>query len=79
MLPLSGDRRSAVGKNAAAATDKSDTAVPYMAREGRRRGTRLKAVADVMANIANSSREQASGIEQVNRAVTAMDGHYRLS
>jgi methyl-accepting chemotaxis protein len=34
---------------------------------------RVKKVTDVMADIANSSREQASGIEQVNRAVTAMD------
>jgi methyl-accepting chemotaxis protein len=34
---------------------------------------RVKTVTDVMASIANSSREQASGIEQVNRAVTAMD------
>jgi methyl-accepting chemotaxis protein len=34
---------------------------------------RVKKVTDVMAEIANSSREQASGIEQVNRAVTAMD------
>jgi methyl-accepting chemotaxis protein len=35
--------------------------------------TRVKKVTDVMAQIANSSREQASGIEQVNRAVTSMD------
>jgi methyl-accepting chemotaxis protein len=35
--------------------------------------TRVKKVTDVMADMANSSREQASGIEQVNRAVTAMD------
>jgi methyl-accepting chemotaxis protein len=34
---------------------------------------RVKKVTDVMADIANSSREQASGIEQVNKAVTAMD------
>jgi methyl-accepting chemotaxis protein len=34
---------------------------------------RVKKVTDVMAEIANSSREQASGIVQVNRAVTAMD------
>ena len=34
---------------------------------------RVQKVTDVMADIANSSREQASGIEQVNRAVTAMD------
>ncbi len=34
------------------------------------RGTK---VTDVVAEIANSSREQASGIEQVNKAVTAMD------
>jgi methyl-accepting chemotaxis protein len=33
----------------------------------------VKKVTDVMAHIANSSREQASGIEQVNSAVTAMD------
>jgi PAS domain S-box-containing protein len=32
-----------------------------------------KKVTDVMTEIANSSREQASGIEQVNNAVTAMD------
>jgi methyl-accepting chemotaxis protein len=35
--------------------------------------TRVKKVTDVMAEIADSSREQASGIEQVNRAVSAMD------
>jgi len=35
--------------------------------------TRVKKVTDVMADIAHSSREQASGIEQVNSAVTAMD------
>jgi PAS domain S-box-containing protein len=35
--------------------------------------TRVKNVTDVMAEIANSTREQASGIEQVNGAVTAMD------
>jgi methyl-accepting chemotaxis protein len=35
--------------------------------------TRVQKVTDVMADIAGSSREQASGIEQVNRAVTAMD------
>jgi len=35
--------------------------------------TRVKKVTDVMAEIADSSREQASGIEQVNRAVAAMD------
>jgi methyl-accepting chemotaxis protein len=34
---------------------------------------RVKKVTDVMAEIASSSREQASGIEQVNRAVTSMD------
>jgi len=34
---------------------------------------RVKKVTDVMAEIANSTREQASGIEQVNGAVTAMD------
>jgi methyl-accepting chemotaxis protein len=34
---------------------------------------RVQKVMDVMADIAGSSREQASGIEQVNRAVTAMD------
>ncbi|MGH8317462.1 MAG: methyl-accepting chemotaxis protein [Steroidobacteraceae bacterium] len=36
--------------------------------------TQVKKVTDVMAEIASSSREQASGIEQVNRSVTAMDG-----
>ena len=35
--------------------------------------TRVKKVTDVMADIANSSREQALGIEQVNSAVIAMD------
>jgi methyl-accepting chemotaxis protein len=35
--------------------------------------TRVKKVTDVMAEIAGSSREQASGIEQVNKAVTLMD------
>ena len=35
--------------------------------------TRVKKVTDVMAEIASSSREQASGIEQVNKAVTLMD------
>ena len=35
--------------------------------------TRVKKVTDVMAEIASSSREQASGIEQVNKAVTSMD------
>ncbi|HTV98277.1 MAG TPA: methyl-accepting chemotaxis protein [Steroidobacteraceae bacterium] len=35
--------------------------------------TRVKKVTDVMAEIAHSSREQASGIEQVNKAVTSMD------
>jgi methyl-accepting chemotaxis protein len=35
--------------------------------------TRVKKVTDVMTEIANSSREQASGIEQVNKAVTLMD------
>ncbi len=35
--------------------------------------TRVKKVTDVMAEIASSSREQASGIEQVNKAVTMMD------
>ena len=35
--------------------------------------TRVKKVTDVMAEIADSSREQASGIEQVNRAVTSME------
>ncbi|HEV2700193.1 MAG TPA: methyl-accepting chemotaxis protein [Steroidobacteraceae bacterium] len=34
---------------------------------------RVKKVTDVMAEIASSSRQQASGIEQVNSAVTAMD------
>jgi len=34
---------------------------------------RVKKVTDVMAEIASSSREQASGIEQVNKAVTMMD------
>jgi methyl-accepting chemotaxis protein len=34
---------------------------------------RVKKVTDVMAEIANSSREQASGIEQVNKAITLMD------
>ena len=34
---------------------------------------RVKKVTEVMADIAHSSREQASGIEQVNSAVTAMD------
>jgi methyl-accepting chemotaxis protein len=34
---------------------------------------RVKRVTDVMAEIANSSREQASGIEQVNKAVSSMD------
>jgi len=34
---------------------------------------RVKKVTDVVAEIASSSREQASGIEQVNRAVTLMD------
>ncbi len=34
---------------------------------------RVKKVTDVMADIANASREQAAGIEQVNMAVTAMD------
>jgi len=33
----------------------------------------VKKVADVVASLANSSREQASGIEQVNKAVTSMD------
>jgi methyl-accepting chemotaxis protein len=33
----------------------------------------VKKVTDVMADIANSSREQSSGIEQVNRAITMMD------
>ncbi len=35
--------------------------------------TRVKKVTDVMAEIADSSREQASGIEQVNRTVSSMD------
>jgi methyl-accepting chemotaxis protein len=35
--------------------------------------TGVKKVTDVMAEIASSSREQASGIEQVNKAVTLMD------
>jgi methyl-accepting chemotaxis protein len=34
----------------------------------------VKKVTDVMAEIAASSMEQASGIEQVNKAVTSMDG-----
>ena len=34
---------------------------------------RVKKVTDVMAEIASSSREQASGIEQVNKAITTMD------
>jgi len=34
---------------------------------------RVKDVTDVMGEIASSSREQASGIEQVNKAVTSMD------
>jgi methyl-accepting chemotaxis protein len=34
----------------------------------------VKNVADVVASVANSSREQAAGIDQVNKAVTAMDG-----
>jgi methyl-accepting chemotaxis protein len=34
---------------------------------------RVKKVTDVMAEIASSSREQASGIEQVNKAITMMD------
>jgi methyl-accepting chemotaxis protein len=33
----------------------------------------VKKVTDVMAEIASSSREQAAGIEQVNRAITMMD------
>jgi methyl-accepting chemotaxis protein len=33
----------------------------------------VKKVTDVMAEIAGSSREQASGIEQVNKAITMMD------
>jgi methyl-accepting chemotaxis protein len=36
--------------------------------------TGVKKVTDVMAEIAASSMEQASGIEQVNKAVTSMDG-----
>jgi methyl-accepting chemotaxis protein len=36
--------------------------------------TGVKKVTDVVAEIAASSREQASGIEQVNKAMTAMDG-----
>jgi methyl-accepting chemotaxis protein len=35
--------------------------------------TRVKKVTAVMAEIAGSSREQASGIEQVNKAITLMD------
>jgi methyl-accepting chemotaxis protein len=35
--------------------------------------TRVTKVTDVMAEIASSSREQASGIEQVNKAITTMD------
>ncbi len=34
---------------------------------------RVKKVTDVMAEIASSSRDQASGIEQVNKAITMMD------
>ncbi len=34
---------------------------------------RVKKVSAVMSDIANSSREQATGIEQVNKAVTVMD------
>ncbi len=34
---------------------------------------RVKKVTDVIAEIASSSREQASGIEQVNKAITMMD------
>jgi methyl-accepting chemotaxis protein len=34
----------------------------------------VKKVTDVMTEIAHSSMEQASGIEQVNKAVTSMDG-----
>jgi methyl-accepting chemotaxis protein len=34
---------------------------------------RVKKVTDVVAEIASSSREQASGIEQVNKAITMMD------
>ena len=33
----------------------------------------VKKVTDVMAEIASSSREQAAGIEQVNKAITLMD------
>jgi methyl-accepting chemotaxis protein len=33
----------------------------------------VKKVTDVMAEIASSSREQASGIDQVNKAITMMD------
>jgi methyl-accepting chemotaxis protein len=36
-------------------------------------GAAVKRVTDVVAEIAEASREQASGIEQVNRAVTQMD------
>ena len=35
--------------------------------------TRVKKATDVMAEIASSSREQAYGIEQVNKAITMMD------
>jgi len=35
--------------------------------------TRVTKVTDVMAEIASSSREQAAGIEQVNKAITMMD------
>ncbi len=35
--------------------------------------TRVTKVTDVMAEIASSSREQASGIDQVNKAITMMD------
>jgi methyl-accepting chemotaxis protein len=35
--------------------------------------TRVKNVTDVMAEIANLSGDQAAGIEQLNRAITAMD------
>ena len=35
--------------------------------------TRVKKVTDMMTEIASASRQQASGIEQVNKAVTAMD------
>ena len=35
--------------------------------------SRVKKVTDVMAEIASSTREQASGIEQVNKAITTMD------